>query len=751
MRRSLFTTLGGIVFSATVFVAATGYHIIGEIKIGGEGGWDYLTVDSAARRLYVSHATHVVGRRSRREQGRRRHSRHAGRARHRDRAGAEPRLHQQRPREQRHDLRPEDAEGDRSGADRREPRSHPLRRRCRAACSRSTADRRTRPPSTRRPATVVGTIALPGKPEFSVADGKGKVYVNIEDTSEIVEIDAAKATVTKKYSLSAVRGAVRSGDRREEPPAVLGLRQPADGHLRSRRRQSHRDAGHRRRFRRRGFDPGTGYAFSSNGDGTLTVVQQTGGKWEVAREHRDRARRAHDRARREDPQASICRRRRRRLQQGGGRATICRTPSRSWSSANEDRDAAIVSSVGALVSGAAVRGAAAPPRRRRRCTLVQPDAPAAPPVDDHAAGRTRSRAKQNDAQFQTAVADAQIAREDRVQARAGAAARAQLHDAVSRQRRANGVNPNGRFVSLDGVNMYRAWGVAAPGTLARTTFMQDAAAAARRPPKPPPQARLEIAQRGLAVTVTRTYYALVTAQRKYATAQQPRSRRARFFDISAAAAAARPGGAQRRHQGRDPVPAAAAGLTRKRMLAMDTARLTLAVMLFPDARRELHRRRRSRCGAAAAAVCRRPHDGGAAATPTCAPPTKRCAPPAQDVRAARERVLPDARRRRGVRHRSERVRAAQPIAAQPELGVLPNLGYFITVNLTVPVWDWGGLRSKLHQSADARSGRRRSTLTQAQRQMHEQPLLDVQRSAGGEGRAWTACSTSPISPPKACA
>src|SRR5256885_970761 len=40
--------------------APTGYHIIGEIKVGGEGGWDYLTVDSAARRLYVSHATHVV-------------------------------------------------------------------------------------------------------------------------------------------------------------------------------------------------------------------------------------------------------------------------------------------------------------------------------------------------------------------------------------------------------------------------------------------------------------------------------------------------------------------------------------------------------------------------------------------------------------------------------------------------------------------------------------------------------------------
>src|SRR3979411_2880519 len=42
------------------FAAPGGYHVIKEIKAGGEGGWDYLTMDSAARRLYVSHATHVV-------------------------------------------------------------------------------------------------------------------------------------------------------------------------------------------------------------------------------------------------------------------------------------------------------------------------------------------------------------------------------------------------------------------------------------------------------------------------------------------------------------------------------------------------------------------------------------------------------------------------------------------------------------------------------------------------------------------
>src|ERR1700686_3889205 len=36
------------------------YRFVKEIQVGGEGGWDYLSVDSAARRLYVSHATKAV-------------------------------------------------------------------------------------------------------------------------------------------------------------------------------------------------------------------------------------------------------------------------------------------------------------------------------------------------------------------------------------------------------------------------------------------------------------------------------------------------------------------------------------------------------------------------------------------------------------------------------------------------------------------------------------------------------------------
>src|SRR5690349_11160997 len=51
-----FLTIALVVASA---FAAEGYKVLTKIKIGGEGRWDYIAVDSAARRLYVSHASSV--------------------------------------------------------------------------------------------------------------------------------------------------------------------------------------------------------------------------------------------------------------------------------------------------------------------------------------------------------------------------------------------------------------------------------------------------------------------------------------------------------------------------------------------------------------------------------------------------------------------------------------------------------------------------------------------------------------------
>jgi len=265
---------------ALLFAAATGFHITGEVKLGGEGGWDYATVDGAARRLYVSHATHVavvdldtskvVGDIP-------------------DTPGVHgiaiaPELNRGFVSNGRSnnvtifDLKTlksisQSPTGENPDGIRYEPGSGRVFTFNGRSKNATAIDAKT--------GMVVATIALPGKPEFPVADGKGKVYVNIEDTNEIVEIDAGKASVTKKYSLAPCDGpsglAIDVKNRKlfsvcsnrlmaiSDPDSGKVVAMPAIG--------AGSDGA--------AFDPGPGYAFSSNGDGTLTIVGQTAGKWDV--------------------------------------------------------------------------------------------------------------------------------------------------------------------------------------------------------------------------------------------------------------------------------------------------------------------------------------------------------------------------------------------------------------------------------------------------------------------------------------
>jgi len=54
--------------------------------------------------------------------------------------------------------------------------------------------------------TLAGTVTLEGKPEFPAPDGKGHVYVNIEDKSEVMDIDAKALTVLHKWPLAPCEG-----------------------------------------------------------------------------------------------------------------------------------------------------------------------------------------------------------------------------------------------------------------------------------------------------------------------------------------------------------------------------------------------------------------------------------------------------------------------------------------------------------------------------------------------------------------
>jgi len=58
--KRFWTALTLLVFCPVLFAADAGYHVIKKYKLGGEGGWDYLTLDPESRHLFISRGTHVI-------------------------------------------------------------------------------------------------------------------------------------------------------------------------------------------------------------------------------------------------------------------------------------------------------------------------------------------------------------------------------------------------------------------------------------------------------------------------------------------------------------------------------------------------------------------------------------------------------------------------------------------------------------------------------------------------------------------
>jgi len=121
---------------------------------------------------------------------------------------------------------------------------------------------------------VVGTIALEGKPEFPASDGNGNIYVNIEDKSLISVIDAKTLKVLKSWPIAP--GEEASGlaidNETHRLFAVCGNKlmvvlDATDGHVVANLPIGDGCDGVK-------FDPGMKRAISSNGDGTMTVVQE---------------------------------------------------------------------------------------------------------------------------------------------------------------------------------------------------------------------------------------------------------------------------------------------------------------------------------------------------------------------------------------------------------------------------------------------------------------------------------------------
>jgi DNA-binding beta-propeller fold protein YncE len=254
--------------------APSGYHFIKKIPVGGEGYWDYITIDSPTRRLFISRGTKVmvldvdsgksVGEIPDTE------GVHA--------IALAPEFNRGFTSNGRagtvtiFNLKTLETIGKvQAGTNPDAIVFDPASKRVFALNGRSK-DSTAIDAATGK---VAGTIALDGKPEFGVADGAGHIYANLEDKSEMLQIDAQKLTVTARWPLAPC-----------QEPSGLAI-----------------DAPHRRLFAgcdnkmmavvdadsgkviatppigegvdADAFDPGTGFAFASNGrSATLTVVHE---------------------------------------------------------------------------------------------------------------------------------------------------------------------------------------------------------------------------------------------------------------------------------------------------------------------------------------------------------------------------------------------------------------------------------------------------------------------------------------------
>jgi len=202
MRLRLAMLMVGSAFALQNARAGDAYKFLNEIPIGGEGGWDILTVDSAAKRLYLSHATKVVVVDL---------EKNAVAGEIADTPGV-------------HGFIPVPEAGRGFSTNGRENKSSVVD----LATLKTTAkiDTGDGPDAfaydakhgevyifnhkggsatviDAKNAKAVATIQLGGEPEFAVSDDvAGKIYVNLEDKSEVAVIDAIKHEVVARWPLA---------------------------------------------------------------------------------------------------------------------------------------------------------------------------------------------------------------------------------------------------------------------------------------------------------------------------------------------------------------------------------------------------------------------------------------------------------------------------------------------------------------------------------------------------------------------
>ena len=256
------------------FSQSSGYKITGKINIGGEGRWDYTAVDVPAHKLYVSHGTrvHVIDLTSNKVVGEISDLHGVHGIAFADEFNKGFISNGMNDTVTVFDLKTFKTTGSIhvTGKNPDAIVYDPFTKRIftfNGRSSNATAiDAET--------GNVVGTLTLDGKPEFAASNGNGLMYVNLENKSQITEFDPKELKVINTWSIAPgespsglafdVKNNILFAGCDNKIMAIVDAKtgkvittQPIGGRV---------DAC--------GFDPETNFAFSSNGEGTLTVIHE---------------------------------------------------------------------------------------------------------------------------------------------------------------------------------------------------------------------------------------------------------------------------------------------------------------------------------------------------------------------------------------------------------------------------------------------------------------------------------------------
>jgi DNA-binding beta-propeller fold protein YncE len=250
------------------------YKVVQKVTVGGDGGWDYLIVDPAARRFYVTRATRVL----------------VFDADSLKQVGEIPNTNGVHGVALAPELSRGFASNGRAGSitifdsktlatieevkiEGQNPDAilyDPPTKRVFAFNGRS-ADATVLDAASGK---VVGTIPLGGKPEFATTDLAGHVYVNIEDKSEVLALDPRKLSVEHRWPLAPCEEPSGMAIDRAHGRLFIGCDNKTMAMMDAATGKVIATAPIGSGVDANGFDPGTGLAFSSNGEGTLTVAKE---------------------------------------------------------------------------------------------------------------------------------------------------------------------------------------------------------------------------------------------------------------------------------------------------------------------------------------------------------------------------------------------------------------------------------------------------------------------------------------------